>query len=409
MKRFIYLALTVCLPFYLVGCASSGGTTGTTAAATTPHSGFGLAIDEESENTAERYEGVRLDVIVPVFDPGLPDDPDQFEKLGIWPEVRRAEAVRFAGLLKKELQATNAFGDVRIAPDIKVSGDLYVLGEIKKSNGEDIAIKIRVYDVSAKRWLKKSYSHRVKEYHWQDLRQKGKDPYQPVFRSAAKDIAKLLKKRSPEKLRELRAITELQFANVFVDGAFAHLLQVKDKKVSLVALPARDDPMLARTQALRVADGLFMDKMQTHYDSFIQKTDTSYVAWQEYSLSSAKQKRVAKSKAATRAILGGLLLLGAAAAADDSSSSGHTAAVAAAAVGGSLLIRDSFKANSEGKFHHDNLMELGRSLNFDVAQQVIEVEDATFTLRGDVQDHFVQWRRVLKEIYEREGTPNITI
>ncbi len=410
MTRIINIVLLVLFSIFLIGCGATTGGTTAVQNQTTVSSGFGYSLEDMSEVESESYEGIRLDVIVPVFDPGIPDDPDDYEKFAVWPEVRRTEAIRFASHLKLELQETRVFGDVRIAPDTNAVGDLYVLGEIQQSNGEDVKIKIRVYDVSGKRWMKKTYSHRAKEYHWQDIRQQGKDPYQPLFEKVAADVVDLLKKRSSKTLGNLRTITDLQFANVFVDGAFNEHLKINNKKLMLVSRPAANDPMLKRTQALRVADGLFMDKMQANYESFVNKSDASYVAWQEHSLTAAKQKRKAKSKAATQAILGGLLLLGAAVAAQDSDyDDSSTAAMAAAAVGGTVLLRNSFASRAEGKFHHDTLMELGQSLNFDVAQQVVELEDSTVTLRGNVQQQYLQWRRLLKLIYNQEGTPNLQI
>ena len=56
----------------------------------------------------------KLDVIIPVFDPGLPQDPDDYEDENIWPEIRRAEANRFAYKLKEKLDETGQFGSVRV-------------------------------------------------------------------------------------------------------------------------------------------------------------------------------------------------------------------------------------------------------------------------------------------------------
>ena len=396
---------------YLIGCAGGAGSTGGTASSVN-NLPFGLGLEDSAATTAsERYTGIKLDVIVPVFDPGIPEDPDEYEKLGVWPELRRTESVRFADSLKQELQETMVFGDVRVAPDVAVAGDLYAIGKIIKSNGEDLEISVAVYDSSGKKWTKKSYKHRVKEYHWRDIRKKGKDPYQPVFTKVAKDIVKLLKKVSQERIVELRTITEIKFASVFAHGAFAEHIKVENKKVSLVSLPAKNDPMLVRTQAIRTADGLFMDKMQTHYTDFVRDTSSSYVAWQEHSMTSAKELRKAKSKSTLQAIAGGLLLLGAAYAGsqNDSNDPGVTAGAMGLAASGVIMLQQSFATNAQGKYHRENLIELGQSLNFEVAPQVVEYEDTTLELRGGIQSQYRQWRDVLGELYERERTPDVVL
>ena len=69
----------------LAGCAGMGTMTGGTPAGPA----VGPGIDPPASAAADPYSGVRLDVIVPVFDPGLPEDPDDYEKEGVWPELRR--------------------------------------------------------------------------------------------------------------------------------------------------------------------------------------------------------------------------------------------------------------------------------------------------------------------------------
>ncbi len=394
----------------LIGCGG-GAVSNSPSLAETP---YGISLEESAsgQDARVRYSGVRLDVIVPVFDPNIPEDPDDYEKLSVWPELRRTEAIRFAMALKDEIQNTNVFGSVRATPDIKVSGDLFVSGKILTSNGEDVKIEVQVNDISGARWMKKTYSHRVKEYHWQDIRQSGNDPYRPVFRQAATDIAKLLKKKSSEDLLNLRAISEIQFASAFSEADFSHHLEVKNKRVTLASLPAEDDPKLIRTRAIRVADGLFMDKMQSHYTEFVNTTNDSYVSWQEYSMESAKAQREAKSKASIQALGGILLLIGAAAAADNSSFDDDvtTAAIAAAAVGGMVMMKKSFATSREGKFHLDNLREHGSSLNLEIAPQVIKLEETTYTLQGDTKSQYRQWQKFLKEeMYERENTPAVQL
>ena len=401
--------ITAILAMALTAC---GGSAALNTAPTQINSPFGISLEEDAagQGWSDQYSGVRLDVIVPVFDPNIPKDSDQYEKLGIWPELRRTEAIRFAVALKNELDNTNVFANVRTTPDVAVSGDLYVTGKIIKSNGEDVEIAVQVHDISGARWMKKSYKHRVKEYHWQNVRQAGKDPYQPVFQKVAKDVAALLKKKSNDDLATVRAISEIQFASTFAPESFGHHLRQQNKRIKLASLPAVDDPMLVRTRAIRVLDGQYMEKVQDHYDQFVAETNPSYVAWQEHSMSSAKAEREAKSKAGLQALGGLLLLVGAAAAADNSSDDTLTnAAVAGAAVGGIMLMQDSFASNAEGKYHRGNLMELGSSLNLEVAPQVVQIEDTTYTMQGDLKAQLRQWRTFLKQFYALEATPDVQL
>ena len=397
----------------LAGCGAMGTITGGTMTGGTPAGpAVGPAIDPPASAAADPYRGVRLDVIVPVFDPGLPDDPDDYEKEGVWPELRRAEANRFAVALKKALQATGAFGDVRVSPDARAAGDLYVIGAIEKSDGQDVKIAVEAVDIGGKRWMRKRYRHRVKEYFWRDLRNRGEDPYQPVFDEAAGDIAKLVMKRSSEELGTLRQIGEIRFARTFSEETFARYVEERGGRVTLTGRPDRDDPMLIRIRAIRVRDGLFMDRMQTHYEGFAQRTDTSYAAWQEHSLTEVKARNKARGKALVQGVVGAALAVGGAIAAvkgGHNRDAGTEIAGIAAAVAGGLLVAKSFQNSAEGRVHAEALSELGESLDVEVASQVVELEDTTVELTGDAREQFRQWRSLLRRIYDEEGIPETAL
>ena len=388
----------------LAGCATMGTTPG-------PSVGPGSASPTAGE-TDVAYEGVRLDVIVPVFDPGLPEDPDDYEKEGVWPELRRAEANRFAVALRQALQDTQVFGDVRVSPDTEATGDLYVIGRIEKSNGQDVKIAIEAVDISGRRWMRERYRHRVKEQFWRDPRNAGIDPYQPAFDEVAEDVAALVEKRSSRELTELRRIAEIRFAKSFSEAAFAEYVEERRGRITLTALPAAGDPMLERTRAIRVREGLFMDRMQTHYDAFAQRTDASYAAWQEHSLTEVKARNEAHGRALVQGVVGAVLAVGGAYAAIKGGGNydpGTEVAGVTAAIAGAVLISKSFESSAEGRVHADALTELGESLDVEVASQTVELEGTTAELTGDAREQFRQWRAFLRRIYDEERTPESTI
>lgn len=387
----------------LTGCATTG---------TTPSPEVGPGSTTTAASTTDAYRGVRLDVIVPIFDPGLPEDSDDYEKEGVWPELRRAEANRFAVTLKRALQDTRAFGDVRVSPDTEATGDLYVIGAIEKSDGQDVKIALDVVDIGGRRWKRDRYRHRVKEYFWRDPRNAGKDPYQPVFDEAAADIAKLVMKRSAETLSNLRHLAEIRFAKSFSEEAFADYIRERNGRVTLTALPDRDDPMLGRTRAIRVREGLFMDRLQTHYDAFTQRTDAGYAAWQEHSLTEVKARNAARGRALVQGVVGAALAVGGAYAAikgDAELDPGREVAGVTAAIVGGVLIAKSFENSAQGKVHAEALAELGESLDVEVAPQVVELEGTTTELTGDAREQFRQWRAFLKRIHAEERTAEKTL
>jgi|TARA_Y100000031_G_scaffold151816_1_gene193752 hypothetical protein len=354
----------------------------------------------------------RLDIVIPVFDPGLPEEGKEYDEEGLWPELRRAEAIRFAQKLKTALEATEAFGAVRITPDKTATGDLYILAKIEESDGEDVQIAIEVFDISGTLWLADSFDHEVQASFHKNVRNEGKDPYDPVFEEAAKSIVEELGYHETAELKDIQRLTDLRFGASFVEDAFSEHMALDDGNYKLVSFPSTDDPMLARTKAVRVRDQLFVDGLQDNYRSFSEKMDTSYAIWQEQSLLELKAKREANAKAVGEAV-GGVLLIGlavAAVVAGADSNSVNASMIAGTAgvvagVAGAKLLSNSFQTSEEAKVHRDALEELGESIDSDLAPRVVAFEKQTVELTGSAKEQFAQWRAFLKRIHVLEKTP----
>ncbi|MEX1035517.1 MAG: hypothetical protein WDZ54_06135 [Sneathiella sp.] len=358
------------------------------------------------------YQKTKLDIIIPVFDPGLPDDPEEMAEERIWPELRRAESVRFALNLKEELEKTGQFGAVRVAPNSEATGDLYVIGKILESNGKDVEIEVDVYDISGVHWYNEDYDHEVLERFHKTYRNKGKDPYQPIFEKAAQDLVEHLSEADPVDIAALKSVTEMRFGANFSEEVFIEYIREENGRVDLISLPSEQDPMLTRIRAIRIRDQLFIDNLQDHYAEFNADMATSYALWQEQSLKEETALDEAQTKATTQAIVGGLLTVLAIGLAVGGANSGNpgrsTAALAGgvvAGVGGVTMISESFRTSKESEFHADTIEELGESIDSELAPQVVEFEGETKKITGNAAKQFAEWRAFLKEIYEKEKTP----
>ena len=377
---------------------------------------FSESIEKEAASADfTSASGTKLDVIIPVFDPGLSDSAENYDEEGIWPELRRAEANRFAFKLKQALDDTKKFGAVRVTPDKTASGDLYILGKILESDGEDVKFNLTVIDISGKQWLDDKFGHEVTEGFYKNLRNKGADPYDPAFKDAADTIASLLKDKSNPELSRLKDIAQLRFGASFNQQAFMEYLNTDNNYFQLVAMPSDDDPLLKRVSSIRVREQLFVDNLQQNYQSFSENMDDSYSKWQEAAFQEKKLRAEAKKKGLLKAI-GGVVLIGlsiAAAANTDSSSVVANNAAATAAVAGGIaaawMLSGSFKSHEEAKLHQDALNELGESINLELAPRVITYEEESVELTGNINEQFAQWRAFLKRIYEQESTPDLAI
>jgi hypothetical protein len=105
------ITVFVIFAFFLSGCATHNRTTSTVGPQ--PSSSYSTMANNPPATPAPL-----LEVIIPVFDPGLPEDMSEEDAREVWPELRRAEANRFALKMKDALEATGKFGAVRVRPEV---------------------------------------------------------------------------------------------------------------------------------------------------------------------------------------------------------------------------------------------------------------------------------------------------
>ncbi len=407
------IAFLLIYSHFLAGCVTtSGGQNSMTKA------GPELSSSYEEKAVAPISMTAKLDVIIPVFDPGLSENAVNYEEEGVWPELRRAESNRFAYKLKQALDNSDAFGAVRVTPDKTASGDLYVLGKIMESDGQDVKFKLNVVDISGKEWLDDTLKHEVKESFYKNYRNSNVDPYAPVFKEAADKIIEILKKRDVSELDNLKYIADLRFGASFNEAAFMEYTNTDANYIKLVSKPSDSDPMFQRVKAIRVREQLFIDSLQQNYTSFVQDMDDSYLKWQEASFTEKQLREQAEREGVMKAI-GGFLLVALAVAAAVSSGNNSTSyggsdptlatAAVASGVAGAWMLSSSFKSKEEAELHKDAINELGESMNMELASRIVSFENETVELTGNIQEQFTQWRAFLKRIYEQEATPSTDI
>lgn len=393
--RYIIICLVTVIAL-ISGCATTTG-------------GYAVGPRSESENKnsgiPKEIASSQLSILVPIFEPNIPKNSDDYKRKGIWPELRRAEANRFSVKLRDALADTGAFGAVRVSPDDTATAHLYVHGKILQSNGEDIHLSVSVTDIAGKRLLKKTYKHRVSEYAFNDPRKKGLDVYEPVFTKVAIDVVKLTKKLKTKYITQLNGIEEMRFAESFSPGYFSGYISSRYKGTKLIGFPADNDPMLQRVRSLRVRDQMFIDNIQVDYDDFSQTMNTDYSTWQKQAFYESKAAREAKAAANAQMLVGILAVAaGASAASNSNSSGGYDRGLALAAVGVSS-IASGVQKSKDSKAHLESLSEIGSSLNIQLAPKVIEMEDRTIELTGTASEQYTSWRAYLREIYLSEQTP----
>ena len=342
------------------------------------------------------------------------------EESGIWPELRRAESVRVATKIRDSIKGLGIFGEVIVSPDASASGDLYVMGTIVDSNGEDLRLSVEVYDTTGKAWVKKkTVKHRVAGYWHDDPGNKGLDPFESVYTDVADLVAKALviqgkkhdkiekrneKYRASGKdskvkitdLQKLNYIKELLFARSMSPETYGESVVDKRGRLTLAYLPAMDDGNWSRIMSVRAVDTKVAGLIGENYDNLVEQMDGPYAIWQKDAYPLAKEYREARQAANAAAVVGLIgAIAGAAAAANSNGSAGKAAGIAAATASAALL--KSFKDREESRQQAAQLDELGASVKV-FSLKVIAMENKVM-LTGTASEQLKQWRTILLRLY----------
>ena len=340
-----------------------------------------------------------LDVGVVILDPGISSVEDEEQ---VYPEVRRAEATFMATELADVLAEQGGWGAVRVVPDERQFSDLLVRGTILQSDGEALELKIRVSDARGTLWLDKRYTGITSRYAYEQGTRTKQDPFLSVYRMIANDMLAAFQRLPAEERTTIRRVAEMRFARDFASGAFAdYLNEDPSGQVTLRRLPSEEDPMLARVRGLRQRHYVFVDTLQGHYAGFSDDMYTPYQEWRKASYEETVALRELENEAKREMIAGGAAIL-AGIVAQSSGSRMTRSAGAIGVVGGGALLKRGLEKRAESNIHSLALEELGQSLDAEITPRVIELEDRTVRLTGNVEDQYDQWRELLADIYAAE-------
>ena len=340
-----------------------------------------------------------LDVGVVILDPGISSVEDEEQ---VYPEVRRAEATFMATELADVLAEQGGWGAVRVVPDERQFSDLLVRGTILQSDGEALELKISVSDARGTVWLDKRYTGITSRYAYEQGTRTKQDPFLSVYRMIANDMLAAFQRLPAEERTTIRRVAEMRFARDFASGAFAdYLNEDPSGQVTLRRLPSEEDPMLARVRGLRQRHYVFVDTLQGHYAGFSDDMYTPYQEWRKASYEETVALRELENEAKREMIAGGAAIL-AGIVAQSSGSRMTRSAGAIGVVGGGALLKRGLEKRAESNIHSLALEELGQSLDAEITPRVIELEDRTVRLTGNVEDQYDQWRELLADIYAAE-------
>ena len=354
----------------------------------------------EIEQT-QLQESSLLDVGIIIFDAGQ-ISKDQKEKDGITPEIRAAEARYISYHLRQTMQKASGWGSINILPSESEISDVIVRGEIIESNGEELKLKIGVKDSIGNHWFEKTYYTEVTRRDWVESDRDVTEIFQAMYNRIANDVYRHRKKLNDEQSIAIRNTSELKYATNLAPDIYADYISLDAQgKATINRLPAIDDPSLLRVKQIREREFLLVNTINEHYGNYYDQVHDTYASWRKYYLLETLQKRKVEREARMKKALGGAAVVGAiliAVLGGDASPALIAAGVA--------TYQDGARAAEEAVIHKEAIIELSQSLQADVEPLVVEVDGEALALTGTLDEQYVQWRSLLKEIYEEDiGLP----
>lgn len=344
-------------------------------------------------------EAELLDVSIAVFNTGLDQETDD----PVFPEVREAESRFMPQLLMAALQESGAWGAVRVVPSEDQLTDLMITGKILQSDGKELALEISAFDATGRFWINnRVYQEEASRYAYAKTTRRTHDAFQALYNRIANDLLSSYQRLTSRDRAMVRQVAEMRFAERFASAAFSDYVLENGERYTLQKLPAEGDPMLERVRKIRARDHLYVDTLQGYYRQFNTDMLGPYQEWRKLSYEEALALEQVQAEARKDLLLGGAAVLAGIYASAKGSDAVTRTAGNVAIMGGGYMIKSGLDKRNEAAIHVEALQELGASLEAEVTPQIIQLDDQTITLSGNVQDQYAQWRALLDELYETE-------
>jgi hypothetical protein len=358
----------------------------------------------------------QLQVCVHPFEPGIPPGADvkTLDKQRISPDIRKAESVYFATLLRTTLDSSGQWGDVWVAPDTVQFVDVVVTGRILASSGAKLALEVTVKDSTGRVWINARHYESPADAgsYKSEAALKLRDPFQNLYSQISNDMLAARDALTPADRRGIRRVTQLEFDRDLAPQAMGGYL-AKDSRglVKVARLPAGDDPIALRAERIRKSDLAVVETVNGYYVSFSEQMSESYGEWRRASDEEIEKEQRALTQARARTYLGAAAVLASLLVPNQcgynySCLRMQSAVRYGAAISGTAAFISGMKKYSDAKVHAQTLKEMSETFQSEVASQVVDVEGRTLKLTGTADEQYREWRKLLQDLYlEENGTP----
>ena len=382
LKRTNYWILQFTFIF-LKGCAQNAAPPPEEVPLTAPVGNVDLIIAQQAPP-----ENQLLDIAVNVFDVALKKDETLEFGEWIFSEIRANETHYLPYTLRETLLRSNQWGAVRVLPESDPSVDLQVKAKVMASNGRRILVQVVAIDSSGRVWLDQEYLDLASETDFPNRTRytagqpfesdEFVEPFQDVYNKINNALVKFRSTLTEQELVDLKRVSEMVYASDLAPESFDHnLVKTESNLLTVVSLPAEDDPMLRRVKEMRARHHLFIDTVDDYYGSLYENMRPSYAVWRKYSFDQINEA----SKAAESQY--------------DFKNYGRS--------GGYLTLTQRYDRYRWSKIFELEYRDISASFNNEVGPAILELNERVHGLSGTMEEQYIQWTRILRQLFSLEA------
>lgn len=364
----------------LFGCAQSPPPPAREVFVPTPPVTLAVAETEVAEDAL-------LEVGIVVFDSAVTNPWSEELDEWLFTEITRKETQFLPYLVRNTLIASNQWGAVRVLPESDPSLDLLVFGTILRSDGEVLELNITATDSTGREWLNKRYMEVATMDDYPDTTRftPGRrfdansfvDPMQDIYDQIANDLLDVRASLAPERLDDIRQVSELVYANDLAPDSFAGtLLRNADGTLSVTSLLAENDPMRNRLEEIRRRHLLFIDTVDEYYQALFDEMQPVYVLWRRFALEQIETEAESRLQVF------------------DADSYAQT--------NNYLSLIQRYDRYKWSKIYEQEFTELASGFNNEIAPAILELNQQVHGLSGTMDSQYRQWRGILREMFRLE-------
>ncbi|MDJ0758109.1 MAG: hypothetical protein QNJ19_01865 [Woeseiaceae bacterium] len=251
-----------------------------------------LVVCLPSAGVASQDLSPRISVSIAVFDPAIPEDPSVYRDLEIFPRIREVEAMLWPFQLRQSLIDTNAFRMVRVVPEPDNNAELSVVASILQSDGFTLRLHVVATDAMGGTWRDHVYEATI------DKETRVGADFQAVFDRIAEDLSSGAIRLEVADVDKLAEVSVLRYAQDVAPRAFGDFLSKNDDgTISILRLPARDDPMVERARMVRETEFVINDVVDEGFVELYAEISKVHDLWREY----RRQNQIYQAENARRA------------------------------------------------------------------------------------------------------------